>query len=65
MKDNAPVVVITNMEYRNKNKVNLSWIYSVSCVVNSACYKSGKSVFNMHQSVEPTPFPTQVYAVEL
>ena len=34
MKDNALVVVITNMERKNRNEINLSWIYSVSCVVN-------------------------------
>ena len=46
--DNALVVVITNMECKNKNEISLSWIYSVSCVVNLASYKNGKSVFNMH-----------------
>ena len=48
MKDNALVVVITNVECKNRNEINLSWIYSVSCVVNLASYKNGKSMFNMH-----------------
>ena len=44
MKDNALVVVITNMECKNRKEINLS----VSCVVNLASYKNGKSMFNMH-----------------
>ena len=33
MNDNALVVANIDMECKNKNEINLIWIYSVSCVV--------------------------------